>query len=128
MIELAPVGKRLLFPAIVSLGFCLPSGFAFSSEWDDCGTRPAEKTELACAAIIDDAARSDADHARAYVNRARVYSNDQKLNLALPDLDAALRLGNRSVPALLIRGFVSQRKNALDAAAADYDRAIEIDP
>src|SRR2546423_1661719 len=117
LVAAARGGMRRVLPAVIWLSVCVcPSGFASAAESDDCGVQPSQKTELACTAIIGDAARPDADHARAYVNRARVYLNDQKLDLALPDLDTALRLDNRSVPALLLRGFVFQRKNSFDAA------------
>jgi tetratricopeptide (TPR) repeat protein len=125
----APVRPRRLALFAVVFGLCTcPPGFAFAAEPDDCGPRPTDKTEPACSAIINDAARSDADHTRAYVNRARTYSNNAKYDLALTDAEAALRLDARSVPALLLRGFAFERKNALDVAGADFDRAIEIDP
>jgi len=57
-----------------------------------------------------------------------VYSNAAKLDLALQDAEAALRLDAGSVPALLIRGYTLQRKTAFEAARADFDRAIDLDP
>ena len=67
---------------IVALCVWLPS-LAFAAEWDDCGSRPTETTERACTAIINDVARSDADHTRAYVNRARAFSTEAKFDLAV---------------------------------------------
>src|ERR1700736_6525 len=124
-----PVGAGLVISLSILFGvgaFAICSTFA--AEWDDCGTRPTNKSELACTAIVNDGARSEADHARAYTNRARAYLDDAKLDLALSDTESALRLDDRSVAALLIRGLVSQRRNAFDAARADFDRAIDLNP
>jgi hypothetical protein len=94
----ATAGSRFGCAALLGLCMAFPTG-AIAGEWDDCGPLPTQKTESACTAIVSDAARSDADHARAYINRARAYVTAAKFDLATPDLEAALKLDDRSVPA-----------------------------
>jgi tetratricopeptide (TPR) repeat protein len=125
----APMATRLLLPFAIALGLCgTPLHGAVAGEWEDCGVQPTDKTEAACSTIIDGPSRSEADRTRAYVNRARAHWRDGKFDLLVADAEAALRLDAKSVPALLLRGSAWRRKNALEAARADFDRALEHDP
>ena len=47
--------------------------------------------------------------------------------MPLADLDEALRLDPKYVPALIVRGYLWQWRNQLDKAVADLDKAIELD-
>jgi tetratricopeptide (TPR) repeat protein len=125
----APIAKFVFRLAAIGLALIAgQSGQASAAERDDCGPRPTEATERACTVILDDSTRPVADHVRAYVNQARALLGSAQVDRAFSDADAALKLDPRSVPALLERGFASQRKKNLDAARSDFDTAIGIDP
>ena len=55
------------------------------------------------------------------------YENDD-LDRAVADLDQALRLDPKYVPALIERAYLWQWRNRLDQAVADVSKAIELDP
>jgi len=55
------------------------------------------------------------------------YENDD-LDRAVADIDLALRLDSKYVPAFIERAYLWQWRNRLDQALADSTRAIELDP
>ena len=101
---------------------------ARADDLSDCTGPAIEKVEAACSAIIADIARPQADQVKALSNRARAYLGTGKIDLASADAEAALKLDENSVAALLMRGSVNHRRNNLDAAKADYDRALQLEP
>jgi tetratricopeptide (TPR) repeat protein len=120
--------RRSGWPAalLVVAALSVTSGRARAGELEDCnGPTPVE---TACTAVIDDASRPADDRVKAYASRARLQTSRSKLDLALPDVEAALALNPRFVPALLLRGYLRQRSGNFDLARADIDLAIEIEP
>ena len=60
--------------------------------------------------------------------RGVVRNETDDLDHAVQDLDAALRLDPKYVPALIERAYLWQWRNRLDQALADVSKAIEVDP
>jgi tetratricopeptide (TPR) repeat protein len=63
-----------------------------------------------------------------YLMRGVVRYEADDLDRAVLDLDAALRLDPKYVPALIERAYLWQWRNHLDDAVADVSKAIELDP
>ena len=72
--------------------------------------------------------QSHRDEAFAFLMRAVVRCENDDLDHAVLDLDAALRLDPKYVPALIERAYLWQWRNRLDEALADVSKAIELDP
>ncbi len=60
--------------------------------------------------------------------RAIVCRDNDRYDGAFRDLDAALRLDPRYVPALLERSFLWAARNRMDLALEEVNRAVSIDP
>src|SRR5947199_195348 len=85
----APLAFDYFFWLVVFLGLLAgPSGIAAAADWEDCKFPQTEKTVPSCTSIINDSSRSDIERSRAYVNRAKVYSNDSKFDLTLSDSES----------------------------------------
>ena len=63
-----------------------------------------------------------------YLMRGVVRYEADDLERAMVDLDAALRLDPKYVPALIERAYLWLWRNKLDQALADVSKAIELDP
>jgi tetratricopeptide (TPR) repeat protein len=63
-----------------------------------------------------------------YVSRAEIWLHGGKLDRAIADCDAALKLGSSDQRAFLFRGAAWLEKGEPDKAIADFSRVIEIDP
>ncbi len=63
-----------------------------------------------------------------YLMRAIVCRDNDRFDSAFRDLDAALRLDPRNVPALIERSFLWQARNRMDLALKDVDNAVKLDP
>jgi tetratricopeptide (TPR) repeat protein len=61
-------------------------------------------------------------------NRALAYIETEEYNLAMNDLQAALKLVPEYPEALNNRGIVNQKLSKLDEAVADFTAALKIDP
>jgi tetratricopeptide (TPR) repeat protein len=72
--------------------------------------------------------QSHRDIAFAYLMRGVVRYEADDLDRAVLDLDAALRIDAKYVPALIERAYLWQWRNRLDEALADVSKAIELDP
>jgi tetratricopeptide (TPR) repeat protein len=72
--------------------------------------------------------QSHRNEAFAYLMRGVVRYETDDLDHAVLDLDAALRLDPKYVPALIERAYLWQWRNRLDQALADVSKAIELDP
>jgi tetratricopeptide (TPR) repeat protein len=68
------------------------------------------------------------NEAFAYLMRGVARYETDDLDHAVLDLDAALRLDPKYVPALIERAYLWQWRNQLDQALADVSKAIELDP
>jgi tetratricopeptide (TPR) repeat protein len=63
-----------------------------------------------------------------YLMRALVCRDNDRFDGAFRDLDAALRLDPRYVPALIERSFLWASRNRMDLALEDVNKAVRIDP
>ena len=64
-----------------------------------------------------------------YVNRCVIYLYARKeFDPAINDCSMAIRLSTKSSMAYVHRGYAYEMKNNLDAAIADYKKALEVDP
>ena len=64
-----------------------------------------------------------------YVNRCVIYLYARKeFDQAINDCNAAIRLSTKSSMAYVHRGYAYEMKSNLDAAIADYKKALEVDP
>jgi Tfp pilus assembly protein PilF len=84
-------------------------------------------------ALWDDAVRKSADAPRiftdrGYINRAVTLIRAGRLDEALRDIEAALKLNPRNTHAYLNRGTIASRRGDNARALADFDRAIALDP
>ncbi|MHB1556400.1 MAG: tetratricopeptide repeat protein [Isosphaeraceae bacterium] len=60
--------------------------------------------------------------------RAIVCRDNGRFDNAFRDLDQALRLDPKNVPALIERSFLWQARNRMDLALKDVDRAVQVNP
>ncbi|MEO7674264.1 MAG: tetratricopeptide repeat protein [Pyrinomonadaceae bacterium] len=64
-----------------------------------------------------------------YINRCVLYLYARKeFDQAINDCNAAIRLSTKSSMAYVHRGYAYELKSNLDAAIADYKKALEVDP
>ena len=64
-----------------------------------------------------------------YINRCAIYLYAWKqFDEAITDCTAAIRLSTKSSMAYVHRGYAYEMKNNLDAAIADYKKALDMDP
>ncbi len=63
-----------------------------------------------------------------YLMRAVVCQDNDRFDRAFRDLDAALRLDPRYVPAYIERSFLWASRNRMDLAFEEVNRAIRVDP
>lgn len=64
-----------------------------------------------------------------YINRCVIYLYAWKqYDEAITDCTAAIRLSTKSATPYIHRGYAYEQKNSVDAAVADYKKALEIDP
>jgi len=89
----------------------------------------AEARLAACSEVIASAAYSVEQKAIAYRNRGRARAEAGALDLALADLDAAVRLGGGAdIQTYTYRGLVRVRRGDLDGAIADYGEVVRLNP
>ena len=67
-------------------------------------------------------------HALCLVERARCYINESNSALALPDLNAAVKLDAKSSEAFRLRGIIHKVAHKYEKSLADYEKAIALDP
>src|SRR5580698_7951964 len=68
---------------LIALVLCLSHGLARAGDMEDCNSGVAEKVTAGCTAVINNAAHTSDEGVRALVNRARMYTNTSKFDLAL---------------------------------------------
>lgn len=109
---------------------------AFPAQAQDTDVRQCEAAEavapdariMACTRLLDTGTANVHSRAMVLTNRAWPYSLQRRFDLAIADLDEALRLMPNSAVILNDRGFARLRMGQLEAAQADYDAALRIDP
>lgn len=75
------------------------------------------------------AIQADPRNPTPYINRCTIYLYGWKqYDNAIKDCSEAIRLETRSSTAYIHRGFAYESKKSFDEAAADYQRALQIDP
>ena len=88
---------------------------------------PGERI-AACTRMLGLTAQNPRAQAMVYTNRAWPYSLQGRFDLAMADLDQALRLQPNSAIVLNDRGFTFLRMGRLDLALANYNAALQSDP
>lgn len=88
---------------------------------------PSDEALPACNVIISARSLQGADLARAYYVRSQIGSSRDEAARQFSDLDEALRLDAKYVPALVARGKMLRARRDLDRALADLDAAIAFD-
>jgi len=99
-----------------------------AGDLDDCTGAAVQKIEAACTAILADQSHPSEERLKAYVSRARLFDSRAEYDLARADAEAAIQLNSKSVPALLAHSYALERIGKFDAALADLNQAIEIEP
>lgn len=79
-------------------------------------------------ADYDKAIRLNRDYDQAYIHRCYARAIVGELEAALPDCERILSQWSFSADAREVRGFIHLKAGRLDAAIADYDVAIELNP
>ena len=98
--------------------------------WQSCvGPRALpEQRVSACTGVIEAGTETGHRLAAAYCNRGHGLTEQRQLELALNDLDEALKLDPDYPCAYSNRGRVYAFKRDPDRAIADYDQALKLDP
>jgi tetratricopeptide (TPR) repeat protein len=81
-----------------------------------------------CSARIAAPQGTPQDFAYALAERAWAYEDQGQHDVAMKDIEEALRIDPGSAKAFRVRGELRRRAGALDLALADFTKAIEIDP
>jgi len=111
-----------------TIAFVLASTPVSASDLADCQrARDPGARMSACDRVVASQA-SDADKAIAYRNRGRLRASAGALDLALPDLDAAIVLDAKDAQAYLLRGQVRVARSDPEGAIADFSTAIRLSP
>lgn len=122
--------RALILPLIAVLlgcGSADPTALA-ERQWQTCETElVTDQTIEACSAVIADRNAAEERRAGAFLSRGVVRANLQQRARALADLGRALRSG-AGERALVERGLLHHDSAAYDAALADFDAALELNP
>jgi Tfp pilus assembly protein PilF len=87
-----------------------------------------DKAVTACGKVIDDEAATAADRLKAFRARAEAYARKDKLDLAIADYDAALKIELARPDLLNARGELWLRKGDKPRAIRDFSAAMKMDP
>jgi tetratricopeptide (TPR) repeat protein len=66
--------------------------------------------------------------AECYIQRAHSYMNKENADKALPDLNAAIKMGTSESDAYVLRGVVHKVRHEYELSITDYEKAIALDP
>ena len=116
---------------LVILALCATPAKAQDTDTRQCEAAQAIASDAriaACTRLLEAAKAGSNARAMALTNRAWPYSLLRRFDLAIADLDEALRLAPNSAVILNDRAFARLRMGQLEAALADYDAALRIDP
>jgi tetratricopeptide (TPR) repeat protein len=81
-----------------------------------------------CTAIIESGREPESNLAALFTNRGNAYDIKGQYDLAIKDLDQAIKLNPNFAAAFNSRGTVFGHKNQNDRAIQDYDQAIRLKP
>jgi lipoprotein NlpI len=104
------------------------AGQTRDQNWDKCKADDPDTSIAGCTALIQSGQESPADLATAYFDRGIAHRDKKEYDLALQDLDQALKLKPEFSGALNTRGNVYADMGETDRAIADYNDAIRLDP
>jgi tetratricopeptide (TPR) repeat protein len=82
----------------------------------------------ACTRVIAAGSKSAASLAVSYSNRGGAYLENREPDLAIPDLNEAIRLDPKNFHAFSNRGWAHNEKKNFDAALDDLNEAIRLNP
>lgn len=117
-----------LFYAVLSLVF-LNVGIAHAGEVDDCNQSSDPDLQVkGCSSLISGGSLSPTDASIAHNNRAYAYTKKGRHDVAIADLNRAIRLNPKFGKSYTNRGIAHQRRGRYDRAIADYNAALRINP
>src|SRR5262245_2168002 len=105
----------------------LAAGTAFAADLGDCGHPVASRSIPACSLLIERGA-PPAGHAEILLLRGTAYMLTGDNDLAIKDLDEAIRLSPNDADGFFVRGNAYFKKGEYERAMADYDQASWLDP
>jgi tetratricopeptide (TPR) repeat protein len=118
----------LTWAMVVILGLMVAAR-AESGDAQDCLSKGHPATMIAaCTRLIESQQLSELGLGRAYLSRAAAERDDGQLDIALRDVDAALRLDPKSVDAHMMRSTVYKTKRDLEAAIREYNTVLQLQP
>jgi tetratricopeptide (TPR) repeat protein len=121
---------RFILLAIVLVAAIASALAATEADRRKCssGTQNPEDRIGACTALIAEAATPASVRAMAYRNRGIAYTNKKLLELAVFDLDEAIKLNAQDVNAWGNRGRALLQMGKYDRAIADYTEVARLNP
>jgi len=96
--------------------------------WKRCADGDPDRSIEGCTAVIEARVGGDFMLATAFATRAAARVARGEVDLAIRDLDEAIRLNPSFVLALESRGGLHMKKQRYDRAIQDYDEAIRLNP
>jgi tetratricopeptide (TPR) repeat protein len=120
--RLLPLALVLLLPTV---GFSAIKSQPSNHLQDAEDALRENKVDEALAAL-DAAIKEDPDNAAAHFWRGRLRAGKGEFDKALPDLNAAIRLGP-TADAYAHRGYVLQKQRQFDDALSDFNQALRLD-
>ncbi len=107
-----------------------PSQMTLAQKIDDCigGGQPAEIALAICTDALQAPNLDPRSIVRMRVNRGVAYNFQHQYQNALDDFNIALEIDPKYQPAIADRGFSRYNLQQFDAAAADYNLAIQMNP
>ena len=113
----------------MAAALALPAGPALAQvkECQDEDLAPQRRIR-ACTVVIDDVKQAEAVRAEAYANRGSIYDEEDKLDEAIADFTAALKLTPGNATLYVLRGTSYGNKSDFQRAITDFTEAIRLDP
>ena len=107
----------------IATALLLGAGAADALEFGSCGHRVAERSIAACSRLIERPHKSPLTVAPLLLRRAIAHNSKSDYDLAIVDLNKALRLDPGAGQAYYHRGFAYEKKGDRDRAISDYRSA-----
>jgi tetratricopeptide (TPR) repeat protein len=132
---MAMAGNGMVWTALV-LALAVTEGAASVSartlasveSWKLCADGDPDRSIEGCSAVIEARDGGGISLASAFATRATARLAKGQIDLALRDLDEAIRLNPSFVLALEARGRIYMKYRRYDRAIRDYDEAIRLNP
>src|SRR5579863_2660464 len=103
------------------------AGQTRDDNWNKCKADDPDTSIAGCTALIQSGQESTTDLSSAYFDRGIAYRQKKEYDLAMQDLDEAIKLKPDFAGALNTRGNVYSDKGEVDRAISDYNDAIRFD-